>query len=123
MPSFKRRSTNMARQQAAQRPIGARRTSDGDAGGTAGVIRFEPELAVHAIVFHLLDEGITNEVIAETTQATIGRLHRSTLRPTVARAIWSQMTNPQRLEWLLEHTGTVARLLDHETSVLEPMSR
>jgi hypothetical protein len=111
----------MARQQAAQRPIGTRKVG-GDS-GAAGVIRFEPELAVQAIVFHLAEEGISSDVVVESADATVGRLRRSTVRPTVARAIWSEMTNPQRLEWLLQQTGTIARLVSDEKSILEPSPR
>ena len=113
----------MARQQAARRPIEVRLTGDTSSSGDApAMLRFEPELAVRAIAFHLADEGISGEVVADSAQATVIRLRRAGLRPTVARTLWSRMTNPQRLEWLLEQTATAARLIDDETSVLEPLS-
>ena len=109
----------MARQQAARRPIEARRTGDTNSGAPS-MLHFEPDLAVQAIAFHLADEGISDEVAAESAKATILRLRTASIRPAVARGVWSHMTNPQRLEWLLEQTGTVARLISDETSVLEP---
>jgi hypothetical protein len=117
----------MARQQAARRPIEVRRTGETNGGGgnsdAPAMLRFEPELAVQAIAFHLADEGISGEVVADSAQATVIRLRRAGLRPTVARTVWSHMTNPQRLEWLLEQTATLARLIDDERSVLEPFSK
>jgi hypothetical protein len=113
----------MARQQAAQRPIESRSNRGDSSAGTPTLIRFEPDLAVRAITFHLVDEGITTTVVPETAHATLVRLKRSSIRPTVQHAIWGEMTNPQRLHWLLEQTHTVARLIDDETSVLEPAMR
>ena len=116
----------MARQQAAQqRPSGG--------GGNSGVgrngsrpstpIQFEPELAVQAIVFHLLDEGIAAQVADDSVRAAVVRLRRAAVRPTVEQWVWSEMTNPQRLEWLMDKTQTASRLVSDEVSVLEPAAR
>jgi hypothetical protein len=110
--------TTMARQQAAQRPI--ERGPAGQVGGkSTALIQFEPELAVKAIIFHLADEGISPAVAEESVRATLLRLRRASLRPSVEQWMWSEMTNPQRLEWLLQKTNTTSRLISDEVSVLE----
>ncbi|CAA9423877.1 MAG: hypothetical protein AVDCRST_MAG64-3058 [uncultured Phycisphaerae bacterium] len=109
----------MARQQAAQRPSGVGRN------GTrpSAPIQFEPELAVRAIVFHLVDEGVAASVADESARAAVVRLRRAACRPSVEQWVWSEMTNPQRLEWLMEKTQTASRLISDEVSVLEPAAR
>ncbi len=112
----------MARQQAAQRSVEGRH---GSAGGSSSqstssdLIVFEPELAVRAIVFHLVDEGVANQVADDSARAAVTRLRRAGCRPSVEPWVWSEMTNPQRLEWLMEKTQTAARLVSDELSVLE----
>ena len=115
----------MARQQAARRPVpntgsDSNTPSAGDARSL--LLRFEPELAVRAIVFHLADEGLSPKVAGDSVRATISRLRRAALCPQIEQWIWSQMTNAQRLEWLLQNTQTTARLLSDEMSVLESQS-
>lgn len=112
----------MARQQAAQRP--------GSGGGVerngrrpSAPIQFEPELAVRAIVFHLVDEGVAATVAGDSVRAAVLRLRRASCRPAIEQWVWSEMTNPQRLEWLMEKTQTAARLVSDELSVLEPAPR
>jgi hypothetical protein len=68
---------------------------------------FEPELAARAIVFHMLDEGLANEVKIESVRRLVARLRRRGLRPAIRRATWQEMTNHERLEWLLSETLTV----------------
>ena len=109
----------MARQQAAQRPSGLGRNGS----RPSAPIQFEPELAVRAIVFHLVDEGITESVADESVRAAVVRLRRAACRPSVEQWVWSEMTNPQRLEWLMEKTQTAARLVSDELSVLEPAGK
>lgn len=112
----------MARQQAAQRP--------GSSGGVerngrrpSAPIQFEPELAVRAIVFHLVDEGLAATVADESVRTSVLRLRHASCRPTVEQWVWCEMTNSQRLEWLMEKTDTAARLVSDELSVLEPAPR
>lgn len=109
----------MARQQAAQRPSGVERNGK----RASAPLTFEPELAVRAIVFHLLDEGVAARVADESARAAVVRLRRLSCRPSVEQWVWSEMTNPQRLEWLMEKTQTAARLVSDELSVLEPAPR
>jgi len=106
----------MARQQAAQRPSGVGRNGRRE----SAPLLFEPELAVRAIVFHLVDEGIAAQVSDDSIRASVVRLRRTSVRPTVEQSVWSEMTNPQRLEWLMEKTQTASRLINGEVSILEP---
>jgi hypothetical protein len=113
----------MARQQAVRRPFS--RDSVGRSGATPGtdishVIQFEPKLAVTALAFHLIDEGLCERVAGDSINATAARLRRAAISPTIDQSNWREMTNPQRLEWLLRSTRTAARLIDDELSVLEP---
>jgi len=115
----------MARQQAAQRPGDRTVGSKGAAGAqqqqeTSALIQFDPQLAVRAIVFHLVDEGITEQVRDASIQATVTRLQRASIAPAVEQWMWAEMTHAQRLQWLLEKTQTAARLVSDELSVLEP---
>ena len=109
----------MARQQAAQRPSGIGRNGS----RPSAPIQFEPELAVRAIVFHLVDEGVAAQVADDSIRAAVVRLRRAAVRPTIEQWVWSEMTNPQRLEWLMEKTQTASRLMSDEVCVLEPDAR
>jgi hypothetical protein len=120
-------ATTMARQQAAQRPVDQTVGSKGGAGAqpqqqqqTSTLIQFEPQLAVRAIVFHLVDEGITEQVGDDSIRATVVRLQRASIAPAVEQWMWAEMSHAQRLQWLLEKTHTAARLVSDELSVLEP---
>ena len=106
----------MARQQAAQHPSGIGRNGR----RPSAPLQFEPELAVRAIVYHLVDEGVAAQVAADSIEAAVVRLRRTAVRPSIEPWVWSEMTNPQRLEWLMEKTQTASRLISDEVSVLEP---
>jgi hypothetical protein len=115
-------ATTMARQQAAQRPV---ERNPGPNGAqqhqqTSKLIQFNPQLAVRAIVFHLVDEGITERVADHSIQATVVRLQRASIAPAVEQLTWAEMSHTQRLQWLMEKTQTAARLVSEELSVLEP---
>ena len=111
----------MARQQAAQRPVETGRADNG--GKSSALIQFEPELAVKAIVFHLADEGVSPAVSEESVRSTVNRLRRGAVRPTIEQWMWSEMSNAQRLEWLMQKTHTSSRLISDEFSVLESSRR
>jgi hypothetical protein len=116
-------ATIMARQQAAQRPV--EQNPKGSAGvqqqqQTSALIRFDPHLAVRAIVFHLVAEGITQQVAGDSIQATVVRLQRASIAPAVEQWMWAEMSHALRLQWLMEQTHTAARLVSEELSVLEP---
>ena|SRR5438552_646243 len=82
----------------------ARAPADGD---PCAVMGFDPELAARAIVFHMIDEGLANEVRGDSVRKLVARLRRRGLRPAIRRSAWQLMTNHERLEWLLSETLTV----------------
>jgi hypothetical protein len=113
----------MARQQAAKRPVERNPGFNGAPGvqqQTSTLIQFDAQLAVRAIVFHLIDEGITERVADDSIEATLVRLQRGSVAPAVEQWMWAEMSHAQRLQWLMEKTHTAARLVSEELSVLEP---
>ena len=110
----------MARQQAAQRPVERNRGTAGAGQQNSTLIQFNPQLAVQAIVFHLIDEGITEQVADASVKATVVRLQRASVAPSVEQWMWAEMSHAQRLQWLMEKTQTAARLVTDELSELEP---
>jgi len=81
-------------------------------------LQFTPQRAVAAITFHLIDEGITKSVSAESAQRTINRLLRESFALSISANTWSVMSNPDRLRRLLEETSTEAALLADDTVIL-----
>ena len=72
-------------------------------------ISFTAAGAVTAIAFHLLDEGIARGVDSESARRSVARLSRSAAAAAVAeisRSFWGEMSNPERLAWLLASTET-----------------
>jgi hypothetical protein len=82
------------------------------------MVRFEPEQAVSAIVFHLLDERIALSVADGSVRVMQVRLRRRAVRPAVARDQWRAMTNRQRLDWLTAETRCGYTLVDGQVAVL-----
>jgi hypothetical protein len=71
------------------------------------LLSFEPDAAVRAIVFHMLDEGLAREVAADSVRRTVARLRYRGLRPSIRRTAWELMSNHDRLEWLLSESHIV----------------
>jgi hypothetical protein len=115
----------MARQQAARassvdRNRGSASEVPRQTSSPSTLIQFDPPLAVRAIVFHLIDEGITERVADDSVQAALLRLTRGSIAPTIEQWMWAEMSHAARLQWLLEKTHTSARLVSEVLSVLEP---
>ncbi len=85
---------------------------------SASPLHFGPERAVAAIAFHLVDEGISRSVSAESVQGTLNRLRRKSFGLTISARTWAVMTNSARLRRLLDETGTEAALLPDDTVIL-----
>src|SRR3954466_10638561 len=79
---------------------------------------FTPERAVAAITFHLIDEGITSSVSADSMQRTINRLRDGSFALSISARAWAVMSNADRLRRLLEETATEAALLPDDTVIL-----
>ena len=71
------------------------------------LLSFSAASAVCGIVYHLKEEKLAREVAADSVQRTLDRLSAKPFAPTVARSRWTAMTNPQRLDWLLNETQTI----------------
>ncbi len=84
---------------------------------------FTPERAVEAITFHLIDEGITRFVSAESAQRTINRLRHESFTLSISARAWAVMSNADRLRRLLEETATEAALLPDDTVILAHRAR
>jgi hypothetical protein len=86
-------------------------------------LHFTPERAVAAIAFHLIDEGITKLVSAESIQRTLNRLHHESFTLTISARTWAVMNNAARLKRLLDETATEAALLPNDTVILAHRAR
>ena len=91
--------------------------------GNASPLQFNPERAVAAITFHLIDEGITKSVSHDSRQRTINRLRHESFVLSISARTWATMTNPARLRRLLEETATEAALLPDDTVILTHRGR
>src|SRR6266487_599448 len=81
-------------------------------------LQFTPERAVAAITYHLVDEGITKFVSAESVQRTLNRLRHDSFQLTISARTWATMTNSARLRRLLDETSTEAALLPDDSVIL-----
>src|SRR3954471_16221902 len=84
---------------------------------SASPLHFDPERAVAAIAFHLVDEGISRFVSTESVQRTLNRLRHESFALTISARTWAAMTNSARLRRLLDETGTEAALLPDDTVI------
>jgi hypothetical protein len=73
---------------------------------TKAIALTAPEV-VAAITFHLLDEQIATGVCPESARQTLVRLSRAaTPLVEISRSFWGEMSNHERLAWLLATTDT-----------------
>lgn len=99
-----------------------------DSAGTAGptvadagsVFRFDPTALVRGIVYHLTDEKIAADVSRDSVRRTVERLVVGNVCPAVDRGRWADMSNRERLQWLLAESRTTHSLLFGRTAVLLP---
>ena len=90
---------------------------------SAAPLHFDPERAVAAITFHLVDEGISRFVSTESVQRTLNRLRHESFGLTISARKWAVMSNSARLRRLLDETGTEAALLPDDTVILTQRGR
>jgi hypothetical protein len=93
-------------------PIVARATPRSD------VVTLDPRTIVLAISFHLLDEGMTTELDTAALVPIRTRLERRQTRLVIPRHQWHEMTNPERLGWLLFETRIELSLSSEGRAVL-----
>ena len=69
-------------------------------------IRFDPRRLVSAMVFHACDDGSVEEVSPSSVRLTMRRLVRERICAVMSRRRWAELTNPQRMQWLLKVSRT-----------------
>ena len=69
-------------------------------------IRFDPRRLVAAMVFHACDAGSVDEVSPSSIRLTMRRLVRERICAVMSRQRWAELTNPQRMQWLLKVSRT-----------------
>jgi hypothetical protein len=70
-------------------------------------IAFGPAEVVAAVTFHLLDERIATAVCPESVRRTVARLSGKNGQVIeISRSFWGEMSNHERLAWLLASTET-----------------
>jgi hypothetical protein len=63
---------------------------------------FAAPQVIAGITFHLLDEGIATSVCAESAARVVRRMTAAGApRVEISRSLWQEMSNPERLAWLL----------------------
>jgi len=70
-------------------------------------ISFQAPHVIAAITFHLLDARIATGVCPESARRTVARLSRAAAPVVeISRSFWGEMSNHERLAWLLTSTET-----------------
>lgn len=69
-------------------------------------IRFDPRRLMAAMVFHACESGKVDEVSPSSIRVTMRRLVRQHISAVMSRPRWAELTNPQRMQWLLKVTRT-----------------
>ena len=72
----------------------------------SGPLSFDCHKVVAGILFHVVDEGIALTFESDSLTRTTERLRRQNIGPTISRSQWTEMTNEQRLTWLLVESRT-----------------
>ena len=73
-------------------------------------LHFTPELVLAGICFHLKDEGLVQEITAESIRRATVRMQKERLDLCIAREYWECMDHRERLNWLLSESHTVMSL-------------
>ena len=71
-----------------------------------GDIRFDPRRLMAGLVFHACESGKVDEVSASSIRMTMRRLVRQRVAAVMERPRWAQLSNAQRMQWLLKVTHT-----------------
>jgi hypothetical protein len=87
---------------------------------TTGPLSFDSNKLVAGILFHVIDDGIALNFDTDSLAHTTERLRRQHIRPTISRSQWADMTNEQRLTWLLVESRTCV-ILSGGVATLGPL--
>jgi hypothetical protein len=82
------------------------------------VFRFGPHEIVRALSFHLLDEELATQIKRKSVRRTVARLNREIGCLAIPKGDWAAMSDPQRLEWLLEESHTAVEITEDGTAIL-----
>lgn len=70
------------------------------------LVQFDGKQIVSGIVYHLTEEGLARSVDDASVQCTVRRLAERGDSPCMPRSLWREMSNPARLQWLLNQGQT-----------------
>lgn len=73
---------------------------------SVGPVFFDFQKIIAGIVYHVVEEGIALAFNVESVTRATERLRRQDIHPTISRSQWGEMTNEQRLTWLLVESRT-----------------
>ena len=71
-----------------------------------GVLCFNGQNLLAGIVFHLIDEGIALSIDPQSLMRTAERVRQLDLHPCIPRSQWANMTDEDRLQWLMIEAKT-----------------
>ncbi len=83
------------------------------------MIRFDPINVIRGIEFHAIELRLVVALDPDSVTMTLNRLRLNILQPVVASQVWSQLTSTQKLNFLLEKTGTVIAIEGNDVGHLE----
>ena len=74
---------------------------------TSASISLDAAGVVTGIAFHLIDEGLAEVVCPDSARRTVRRIGGGGVTPMqVSRSLWGEMSNAERLAWLLASSET-----------------
>ena len=85
---------------------------------TREVFRFGPQDITRGVCYHLLDEELAKNVKRKSIRRTVARLTREIGCLAIPKDDWAAMSDPQRLQWLLEESHTAVEITEDGTAVL-----
>jgi hypothetical protein len=77
------------------------------------------ETLVTGIAYHLVERDLATAVDEQAARHALARLKRQRFTATVARATWQQMSDAERLQWLLAVSDTAYALRSDDVAILK----
>jgi hypothetical protein len=85
----------------------------------AGLSFAAPDV-IAGIAFHLLDEGLADRMCADSAGRAVTRMTAAGVpRIEISRSLWQEMSNPERLAWLLAASETSYQVAKDGTARLK----
>jgi hypothetical protein len=102
-----------------QKPTGDQiRLETRDAPEDTRQLVFDPRSIVRAIAFHLIDEGKCRAVDPHCIETVVMKLSHRLDHLAISAAHWAEMTNRERLRWLLNRSHVLVRRTSPESAWL-----